>query len=146
MGASPWYEWGAIELSPIAKDNAQLYLESFEERVGRQLSASEWSSMFDPQLKAYERLESHAEREKHDERISIIRAWVKAVAPLLGKAEAQTDGPLHKVLDWAEDILGMSRVADQDVHPHHATKVIIPMMRRWTNAVLVAQRERGLKG
>ena len=39
--ASPWYSWGALELSPIAKDNAIAFMQALEERKGAKLGPSE---------------------------------------------------------------------------------------------------------
>ena len=38
--ASPWYSWGALELSPIAKDNAIAFMQALEERKGAKLGPS----------------------------------------------------------------------------------------------------------
>ena len=75
----------------------------------------------------------------------MIRAWVKGVAPLLGNKEAGYDAPLHTVLDTAESILGMERIPDQDVHPHHATSAIIKTMKQWTRALRDAHAQLDLK-
>ena len=143
--ASPWYAWGATELSPIAKDNALAFLQALTQRRGGQrLSASELEKMTQPEINKYDKLETDIHGDPNN-RIVVIRAWVKGVAPLLGNTEGGFDGPLNKVLDTAEGILGMERIPDQEVHPHHATAVIIKAMKQWTRALKEVHAQMELK-
>ena len=95
MSASPWYESGAVELSPIAHESAIFFVHALEQKIGRRLSEEDLKRMVDPQLAECEKLEK-----AHDmlqERNDFVRGWVKSVGPLLGAAEDANDASLHKV-------------------------------------------------
>lgn len=139
--ASPWYESGAVELSPLAKENAIFYLHALEKHMDRRMEESALRTLIDKQAEVFEGIE----KDKPEMWVAAVREWVKNVGPFLGEPEDKVDRPLHTVLERAEEILDMERIEDQDVHPHHAAKAILSIIKQWTKALLTVYRERARK-
>ena len=129
------------ELSILEK-NAAEFVRSMERKIGgKRLPASIVQTAYVNKIPHMKELEAEHDSMKH---IDTIRGWVKQVAPVIGLEDVHAqDGPLHKVLDTASMILGISH--EDDLHPHLKARDIIKDIRRFTEAIVAYYHKRGNK-
>lgn len=123
-----------LGLSTLEK-NARAFLREIERRGDRRLTQEEMRSAYASRVDKLRALE----KETGQPQVSAIRDWVKAVSPILNDVHGPTarydvHGPLHKVLESASLMLG--REYDSKNHPFKEAKVIVPEVRKFTEAIV----------
>lgn len=121
-------------LSDMGMLHAHQYLDELQERAGHKLSKERAESLFKPMIDGLYRSlnDARSETSKPAERVKLIRQFVKQVGPLLGKDDHVEDGPLHVVLQRANDIIGIVVGGEQKLATRSA-------WRHWRAGVVEAR-------
>ena len=127
-------------LSSTGLLNAHQYLETIEEKKGRQ-QHEDVKRDFRRMIDKFYAANNDPKDEHHMpvRKLDLVRNFVKSVGPVLGKVGYGEDGPLHDVMQRVNDILG--REHDHKAHPHAEATHIVKEMAQFMETVIAAHAQ-----